>query len=98
MTRSRAPKGWTPPPALYAWQQRVLRLVLEEPGISTAQLGERYYPAGPRSQRGQVALHELLVLERGNLVQRCRGRWSPALMAAEVLRIAGQSAPLRPAP
>lgn len=86
------PKGWTRPPLLYPWQRRILALVVERPGISTAEVGRCYYPAGPACAQPQVALHELLVLERGNLVQRHRGRWSPSLLAAEMLRFAAARA------
>jgi hypothetical protein len=83
MTRPNTPRR------LYWWQQRILRYVLRNPGASTREIGARYYPGHCQRVQSDVARHELLVLLRENLVQMHRGRWSPALMAGEMLRRAG---------
>jgi hypothetical protein len=79
-------------PRLYPWQRVILRLVIAMPGATAREIGERYYPAGNATLRQQAALHELRILERGNLVQRHRGCWSPALLASEALRQNGRRA------
>lgn len=80
------PFGWHPPPLLQPWERCVLGLVIAQPGITTRQVGDRYYPSGNRTARDLVALHELRILARKNLVQYHRGCWSPGLLAAEMLR------------
>jgi hypothetical protein len=85
------PRSWRPPPVLYRWQRVILRLVIAAPGATTEAIGDGYYPRGGPSARAQVALHELRILAARNLVQRDRGRWSPALLASETLRRSGRS-------
>jgi hypothetical protein len=80
------PRNWHRPPPLYPWQRVILRLVIAAPGATAQEIGDRYYPRGSPYLRGQVATHELRILERACLVQRHRHSWSPALMASEVLR------------
>jgi hypothetical protein len=96
-----APPGWKPPPLLYSWQRIILRLVITRPGISAQTIGDAYCPTLSPFEREAAAYHELVQLSRANLVQGHRNRWSPSLMAAEVLeraeRQARQGAPVRPA-
>jgi hypothetical protein len=74
---------------LYWWQQRILRFILTHPGASTREIGARYYPGHTARVQTDVARHELASLLRDNLVQMHGGRWSPALLAGEMLRRAG---------
>ena len=73
-------------PRLYPWQRIILRLVTKTPGLTTREIGDRYYPSDRGSARVQVALHELNLLARAGLVQRARDRWSPSLLADITLR------------
>jgi hypothetical protein len=69
----------------------VLRAVLAAPGITAPELGERLYQAASASRRGFIARLELDALSRLRLVEHDAGhprRWSPALFAAEALRLA----------
>ena len=72
-------------PPLRRWHVPVLRLVIERPGITAAEVGRLFrHSVGERAAREWVATHELLELKRMGLVERdaCPGgRWSPALFA-----------------
>jgi hypothetical protein len=79
----------TYPRPLYWWQTRLLRYVLKHPGATTQQIGRRYYPGHCARVQIDVARHEMALLLRDNLVQTHAGKWSPALLAAEMLRRSG---------
>jgi hypothetical protein len=82
--RSR-PIGWKPPPLLKPWERAILQVVIARPGLTSQEVGDRYFPFGRKEIRERAAHHELRRLERNNLVQRHLRTWSPSLMAAEVL-------------
>jgi Bacterial dnaA protein helix-turn-helix len=82
----KVPWDWRAPATLYPWQRVILRLVIATPGMTTREIGDRYYPRGTPSERASAALHELRILDRAHLVQHGRGRWSPGLLAAELVR------------
>jgi len=79
------PKDWEPPPLLQPWQQRILRIVAGCPGLTTQQIGDRYYRCIDKAPRHHVALYELRILAQRGFVQRHRNAWSPTLLAAMAL-------------
>lgn len=76
-------------PALHPWHVPVLRLVVQRPGISAGEIGRALYGRlGTRGRGGEVARYELKELRRMRLVATDGAGWSPALFAAEALRLA----------